>query len=54
MGVGLVAGGPTRWGGGFMPGHRRRMSACRKQDAEQFRLLGGQDLELVSRSVSLP
>ena len=39
------ADGPT-------PGHRRRMSARRKQDAV-LRLLRGEDLELVSRELAV-
>src|SRR3954454_15737580 len=39
------AAGPT-------PGHRRRMSARRKQDAV-LRLLRGEDLELVSRDLGV-
>ena len=35
-----------------MPGHRRRMSARRKQDAV-LRLLRGEDLELVSRELGV-
>jgi hypothetical protein len=39
-------------GGGSTPGHRRRMSARRKQDAV-LRLLGGEDLELLSRQLGV-
>ena len=39
-------------GGGPTPGHRRRMSARRKQEAV-LRLLRGEDLELVSREVAV-
>ena len=39
-------------GGGPTPGHRRRMSARRKQDAV-LRLLRGEDLELVSRELAV-
>ena len=39
-------------GGGPTPGHRRRMSARRKQDAV-LRLLRGEDLELVSRDLGV-
>ena len=35
-----------------MPGHRRRMSARRKQDAV-VRLLRGEDLELLSRELAV-
>jgi hypothetical protein len=42
---GAGADGPT-------PGHRRRMSARRKQDAV-VRLLRGEDLELVSRELAV-
>jgi hypothetical protein len=35
-----------------LPGHRRRMSARRKQDAV-LRLLRGEDLELVSRALGV-
>ena len=37
---------------GLTPGHRRRMSARRKQDAV-LRLLRGEDLELVSRELGV-
>ncbi len=37
---------------GPMPGHRRRMSARRKQDAV-LRLLRGEDLELLSRQLGI-
>ncbi len=37
---------------GPTPGYRRRMSACRKQDAV-LRLLRGEDLELVSRELAV-
>ena len=37
---------------GPTPGHRRRMSARRKQDAV-LRLLRGEDLELVSRELAV-
>ena len=37
---------------GSTPGHRRRMSARRKQDAV-LRLLRGEDLELVSRELGV-
>ena len=39
-------------GGGPTPGHRRRMSARRKQDAV-LRLLRGEDLELLSRGLGV-
>ena len=39
-------------GGGPTPGHRRRMSARRKQDAV-VRLLRGKDLELLSRQLGV-
>ena len=38
--------------GGPAPGHRRRMSARRKQDAV-LRLLRGEDLELLSRELGV-
>src|SRR5918999_4995042 len=38
--------------GGLTPGHRRRMSARRKQDAV-VRLLRGEDLELLSRELAV-
>ena len=48
VGVGPSERARHAGGGGPTPGHRRRMSARRKQDAV-LRLLRGEDLELVSR-----
>ena len=54
--VGVAVGPSERaqhaGGGGPTPGHRRRMSARRKQDAV-LRLLRGEDLELVSRELAV-
>ena len=47
VGVGPSERAQHAGGGGPTPGHRRRMSARRKQGAV-LRLLRGEDLELVS------
>ena len=52
VGVGPLERAQHAGGGGPTPGHRRRMSARRKQDAV-LRLLRGEDLELVSREVAV-
>jgi transposase len=52
VGVGPLERAQHAGGGGPTPGHRRRMSARRKQDAV-LRLLRGEDLELVSREVTV-
>ena len=49
-GVGPAERAQHAGGGGPTPGHQRRMSARRKQDAVR-RLLRGEDLELVSREL---
>jgi len=51
-GVGPAERAQHAGGGGSTPGHRRRMSARRKQDAV-LRLLRGEDLELVSRDLGV-
>ena len=51
-GVGPAERAQHAGGGGPTPGHRRRMSARRKQDAV-LRLLRGEDLELVSRDLGV-
>jgi hypothetical protein len=51
-GVGPAARAQDAGAGGPMPGHRRRMSARRKQDAV-VRLLRGEDLELLSRELAV-
>ena len=51
-GVGPAARAQDAGAGGPTPGHRRRMSARRKQDAV-LRLLRGEDLELVSRELGV-
>ena len=50
--VGTLERAQHAGGGGATPGHRRRMSARRKQDAV-LRLLRGEDLELVSRELAV-
>ena len=50
--VGTLERAQHAGGGGATPGHRRRMSARRKQDAV-LRLLRGEDLELVSRKLAV-
>src|SRR6187401_1015233 len=52
VGVGPSERARHAGGGGPTPGHRRRMSARRKQDAV-LRLLRGEDLELVSRELAV-
>ena len=52
VGVGPSERAQHAGGGGPTPGHRRRMSARRKQDAV-LRLLRGEDLELVSRELAV-
>ena len=52
VGVGPLERAQHAGGGGPAPGHRRRMSARRKQDAVQ-RLLRGEDLELLSRQLGV-
>ena len=52
VGVGPLERAQHAGGGGPTPGHRRRMSARRKQDAV-LRLLRGEDLELVSRELAV-
>jgi hypothetical protein len=52
VGVGPSERAQYAGGGGPTPGHRRRMSARRKQDAV-LRLLRGEDLELVSRELGV-
>ena len=54
VGVGVGSSERARHAGadGPTPGHRRRMSARRKQDAV-LRLLRGEDLELVSRELAV-
>ena len=52
VGVGPSERAQQAGGGGPTPGHRRRMSARRKQDAV-LRLLRGEDLELVSRKLAV-
>ena len=51
-GVGRVERAHDAGADGPTPGHRRRMSARRKQDAV-VRLLRGEDLELVSRELAV-
>jgi hypothetical protein len=51
-GVGPAARAQDAGAGGPTPGHRRRMSARRKQDAV-VRLLRGEDLELLSRELAV-
>jgi transposase len=51
-GVGPAERAQHAGGGGPTPGHQRRMSARRKQDAVR-RLLRGEDLELVSRELAV-
>jgi len=52
VGVGPAERAPYAGGDGSTPDPRRRMSARRKQEAV-LRLLRGQDLELVSRELSV-
>ena len=52
VGVGPLERAQHAGGGGPTPGHRRRMSARRKQDAA-LRLLRGEDLELLSRQLGV-
>ena len=52
VGVGPLERAQHAGGGGPTPGHQRRMSARRKQDAVR-RLLRGEDLELVSRELAV-
>jgi hypothetical protein len=52
VGVGPAERAQHAGGGGPTPGHRRRMSARRKQGAV-LRLLRGEDLELVSRELAV-
>jgi hypothetical protein len=52
VGVGPSERAQHAGGGGPTPGHRRRMSVRRKQDAV-LRLLRGEDLELVSRKLAV-
>ncbi len=52
VGVGPSERAQHAGGGGPTPGHRRRMSARRKQDAV-LRLPRGEDLELVSRELAV-
>jgi hypothetical protein len=51
VGVGPAERAQHAGGGGPTPGHRRRMSARRKQDVV-LRLLRGEDLELLSRELA--
>ena len=51
-GVGAVERAHAAGADGRAPGHRRRMSARRKQDAV-VRLLRGEDLELLSRELAV-
>jgi hypothetical protein len=51
-GVGPAARAQDAGAGGPTPGHRRRMSARRKQDAV-VRLLRGEELELLSRELAV-
>ena len=51
-GVGPAERAHHAGGDGPTPGHRRRMSARRKQDAV-LRLLRGEDLELLSRTLAV-
>ena len=51
-GVGPAERAPHAGADGLTPGHRRRMSARRKQDAV-LRLLRGEDLELLSRELGV-
>ena len=52
VGVGPAERAHHAGGDGPTPGHRRRMSARRKQDAV-LRLLRGEDLELLSRELGV-
>ena len=52
VGVGPAERAQHAGGGGPTPGHRRRMSARRKQDVV-LRLLRGEDLELLSRELAV-
>jgi hypothetical protein len=52
VGVGPAERAHYAGGDGPTPGHRRRMSARRKQDAV-LRLLRGEDLELLSRELGV-
>ena len=52
VGVGPAERTPHAGGDGPAPTRRRRMSAGRKRDAV-LRLLGGEDLELVSRDLAV-
>ena len=52
VGVGPAARAHHAGGDGPTPGHRRRMSARRKQEAV-LRLLRGDDLELLSRELGV-
>ena len=52
VGVGPAERAHHAGGDGTTPGHRRRMSARRKQDAV-LRLLRGEDLELLSRELGV-
>ena len=52
VGVGPAERAQHAGGGGPTPGHRRRMSTRRKQDAV-LRLLRGEDLELLSRQLGV-
>lgn len=52
VGVGPAERGQDAGVGGPTPGHRRRRSARRKQDAV-LRLLRGEDLELLSRQLGV-
>ncbi len=52
VGVGPAARAHYAGGDGPMPGHRRRMSARRKQETV-LRLLRGENLELLSRELGV-
>jgi transposase len=52
VGMGPAERAQHAGGDGPMPGHRRRMSAGRKQEAV-LRLLRGEDLELLSRELGV-
>ena len=52
VGVGPAERAQHAGGGGPTPGHRRRMSARRKQDAV-LRLLRGEDMELLARQLGV-